>query len=239
MLLARTEGRRAPQVSHKYASRRIETERKPRRTETVSQFELSTFAADTSRVEDGRRLANERPPPSPLPPSPFPSPPPPHPPLRRILVERVTKALGARGPPGRGTFHFLREEERRRRKRKKKRWTHTRKTAHSRLSVIKREKEERKKRNRIILCVRACGSRTYLQKRVFQREIVVERLIIIIVSRLSTRVSIQITADFLAEWKSESLFFSARKHTRVRSRNHRHAHESFAQCEIDLMDKDG
>ena len=82
MLLARTEGRRAPQVSHKYASRRIETERKPPRPETVSQFELSTFAADTARV--GRRFADESPPPPPPPPS---TP-------RRILVERVTKASG-------------------------------------------------------------------------------------------------------------------------------------------------
>ena len=155
MLLARTEGRRAPQVFHKYASRRIETERKPPRTErTVSQFELSTFAGDTARVE--RRFADESPPPPP-PPLPPPSPP------WRILVERVTKALGPADRqaeehsfPSRG------------RTKTKKRWTHTRKTAHSRLSVIlysNVEKKKKKRKNRIIL-VRACG---HIHKRLYSK----------------------------------------------------------------------
>ncbi|KAK1130822.1 hypothetical protein K0M31_018930 [Melipona bicolor] len=151
MLLARTEGRRAPQVSHKYASRRIETERKPPRTETtVSQFELSTFAGDTARVV--RRFADESPPPPP--PSPLPAPSPP----RRILVERVTKALG----PADRQAEERSFSSRGRTKTKKKRWTHTRKTAHSRLSVIlysnverKKKKKKRKKTELYCACVRA------------------------------------------------------------------------------------
>lgn len=110
MLLARTEGRRAPQVFHKYASRRIETERKPPRTETVPQFELSTFTSDMARVDC--RFADKN-----L--------------ARRILVERVMKALGPTALPGRTIFNTSIKD-----KKKRKRWTHTRKkTAHSRLSV--------------------------------------------------------------------------------------------------------